>query len=207
MPSVNQKRHSSSGKTAGSPPSKDNIYNIHSLDSKRIVRSIQRQQSADKRNQLHEEIMKAYDRDKELFFRLIKFQRFSSSQFTHTLQTPDKEASTPDDMNELFKEYFANLAKTNANPFFDKEHDNLVKIDAKTIVKLCENEDITVQPVTSSEISKLISQLKKRKSGDVDGLTSEHLIYGGIALIDYLTTLINNIFNTKHIPAAIKKDF
>ncbi|CAG2225453.1 unnamed protein product [Mytilus edulis] len=185
-------------KKAGSPPSKDNIYTIHRLDSKRLVRSIQRQQSADKRNQLHEEIMNASDRDNELFFRLIKTQRSSSSQFTHTLQTPDKEASTPDDINELFKEHFANLAKTKENPFFDKEHDNLVKLDAETIVKLCENDDITVQPVTSSEISKLISQLKKRKSGDVDGLTSEHLIYGGIALIDYLTTLINNIFYTKH---------
>ncbi|CAG2248365.1 unnamed protein product [Mytilus edulis] len=103
------------------------------LDSKRIVRSIQRQQSADKRNQLHEEIMKASDRDNELFFRLIKTQRSSSSQFTHILQTPDKEASTPDDINELFKEHFANLAKTNENPFFDKEHDNLVKLDAETI--------------------------------------------------------------------------
>ncbi|XP_063436501.1 uncharacterized protein LOC134717932 [Mytilus trossulus] len=149
--------------------------------------------------------MKASDRDNELFFRLIKTQRSSSSQFTHTLQTPDKEASTPDDINELFKEHFANLAKTKDNPFFDKEHDNLVKLDAETIVNLCENDDITVQPVTSSEISKLISQLKKRKSGDVDGLTSEHLIYGGIALIDYPTTLINNIFYTKHVPAAIKK--
>ncbi|CAG2247840.1 unnamed protein product [Mytilus edulis] len=119
------------------------------LDSKRIVRSIQRQQSADKRNQLHEEIMKASDRDNELFFRLIKTQRSSSSQFTHTLQTPDKEASKPDDINELFKEHFVNLAKTNENPFFDKEHDNLVKLNAETIVKLCENEDITVQPVTS----------------------------------------------------------
>ncbi|VDI79955.1 Hypothetical predicted protein [Mytilus galloprovincialis] len=77
---------------------------------------------------------------------------------------------------------------------------------AETIVKLCENEDITVQPVTSSEITKLISQLKKRKSGDVNGLTLEHLIYGGIALIDFLTTLIKNICYTKHVPDTIKKE-
>ncbi|CAC5417304.1 unnamed protein product [Mytilus coruscus] len=142
-------------KKAGSPPSKDNIYNIHRLGSKRTVRSIQRQQSVDKRNQLHEEIMRASDRDEDLFFRLIKTQRSSSSQFTHTLQTADKEASTPDDMNDLFKEHFANLAKTKVNRLFNEEHDNLVNLDAETIVKLCENEEITVQPVTSNEISKL----------------------------------------------------
>ncbi|VDH91245.1 Hypothetical predicted protein [Mytilus galloprovincialis] len=96
-----------------------------------------------------DELFKQFVKRMEWNFQLIKTQRSSSSQFTHTPQTPDKEASKPDDINELFKEHFVNLAKTNENPFFDKEHDNLVKLNAETIVKLCENEDITVQPVTS----------------------------------------------------------
>jgi hypothetical protein len=36
-------------------------------------------------------------------------------------------------------------------------------------------------------------------------LTTEHL-YGGDATVDYLTTLINNIFYTKHVSDIIKKD-
>ncbi|CAG2212379.1 unnamed protein product [Mytilus edulis] len=54
-------------KKVGSPPSKNNIYNLKRLETKRSVRSIQRQQTADKRIKLHEEIMMASDRDKDLF--------------------------------------------------------------------------------------------------------------------------------------------
>ncbi|CAG2250061.1 unnamed protein product [Mytilus edulis] len=173
-------------KKVGSPPSKNNIYNLKRLETKRSVRSIQRQQTADKRIKLHEEIMMASDRDKDLFFRLIKTQRSSSSQFTHTLRTEEKEASTPNEINNVFKDHFEKLAKTNSNPNFNIGHDNLVKLDMETIVNICENQEITIQPVTSTEITKRISILKRKKAGDVEGLTAEHLIYGGTELTEFL---------------------
>ncbi|CAC5367015.1 unnamed protein product [Mytilus coruscus] len=148
--------------------------------------------------------MMASDRDKDLFFRLIKTHRSSSSQITHTLRTEEKEASTPNEINSIFKEHFEKLTKTNSNPSFNIDRDNLVKIDVETIVNICENQEITIQPVTSTEISKRISILKRKKAGDVDGLTAEHLIYGGTELAEYLVTLIN-IFYTKHVPEVIKK--
>ncbi|VDI32111.1 Hypothetical predicted protein [Mytilus galloprovincialis] len=47
--------------------------------------------------------------------------------------------------------------------------------------------------------------IKKKKGWDVEGLTAEHLIYGGTELTEFLVTLINNIFYTKHVPEVIKK--
>ena len=55
--------------------------------------------------------MRASDRDKNLFFRLIKNQRSTSSQFTQVLRENDKETSTPEDINLIFKNHFAKLAK------------------------------------------------------------------------------------------------
>ena len=46
---------------------KNNIYNIKQHDDRRAVRSVQRKQSADERIELHQEIMRASDRDKNLF--------------------------------------------------------------------------------------------------------------------------------------------
>ncbi|CAG2237196.1 unnamed protein product [Mytilus edulis] len=112
--------------------------------------------------------MMASDRDKDLFFRLIKTQRSSSSQFTHTLRTEEKEASTPNEMNNVFKEHFEKLAKTNSNPSFNIGHDNLVKLDVETIVNICENQEITIQPVTSTEITKRISILKRKKADTLE---------------------------------------
>ena len=79
-----------------------------------------------------------------------------------------------------------------------------MNLDAETIVNICENDEVTIQPVTSVEIAKIISSLKRRKSGAVDQLTTEHLLYGGDTTVDYLTTLINNIFYTKHVLDIIK---
>lgn len=67
--------------------------------------------STDERIELHLEIMRASDRDEKLIFRLIKNQRSTSAQFTRVLRENDKEASSPEDRNVVFKDYFAKLAK------------------------------------------------------------------------------------------------
>ncbi|CAG2239967.1 unnamed protein product [Mytilus edulis] len=96
-------------------------------------------------------------------FDLLKLKQSSASQFTHTIRTEEKEASTPNEINNVFKDHFEKLAKTNSNPNFNIGHDNLVKLDMETIVNICENQEITIQPVTSTEITKRISILKRKK--------------------------------------------
>ena len=85
---------------------KQQIYNIKQNDVRRAVRSVQSQQSTDERIELHQEIMRASDRDKNVLFRLIKNQRSISSQFTQVLRANDKEAATPEDINVVFKDQY-----------------------------------------------------------------------------------------------------
>ena len=80
-----------------------------------------------------------------------------------------------------------------------------MNLNAETIVNSCEYDEVTIQPVTSVEIAKIISSLKRRKSGDADQLMTEHLLYEGDVTVDYLTTLINNIIYTKHVSDITKK--
>jgi low affinity Fe/Cu permease len=51
-----------------------------------------------------------------------------------------------------------------------------VKIDAELIINICENSSVTIQPVTPTEISKLVATLKNKKAEDIDNLTSCILI-------------------------------
>lgn len=78
-----------------------------------------------------------------------------------------------------------------------------MNLDAETIVNSCENEEATIQPVISVEIVKIISSLKRRKSGDAGQLMTEHLLYGGDVTVDHF--LINNIIYTKHVSDITKK--
>jgi hypothetical protein len=102
------------------------------------LRSVQSQQSTDERIELHQEIMRASDRDKNVFFRLTKNQRSTSSQFTQVLRENDKEASTPEDIHVVFKNHLAKLAKQSNHPTFNEDHDKLVNLDAETIVNICD---------------------------------------------------------------------
>ena len=72
---------------AGSPLSKSTIYNIKRHDARKTVRSVQRQQRVIERIELHQEIMRASDRDTNFFYRLN--QRSTSSQFNQVLQAND----------------------------------------------------------------------------------------------------------------------
>jgi low affinity Fe/Cu permease len=63
---------------------------------------------------------------------------------------------TPAEINETFRNHFSNLAEPKQNIKFKEEHDRQVKIDAELIVNICENSSVTIQPVTPTEISKLV---------------------------------------------------
>ena len=52
-----------------------------------------------------------------------------------------------------------------------------MNLNAETIVNSCENDEVTIQPVTSVEIAKIISSLKRRKSGDADHSNDRTLIW------------------------------
>ena len=181
-------------KKAGSPEAKNNIYNIKRNETRRNIRSVQRQQVAIKRNTLHQEIMEASSRDKNLFFKLVKSQRATSAHSTQILRKDDKEYSTVEDIIAVFKNHFEQLAEPKNLPTFDEEHNNLVKADAELIINICENSYTTIQPVTLYEIDKIVKSLKKKKSCDTHNLKAEHLQYGGPVIADYLATVLNNIF-------------
>jgi hypothetical protein len=110
------------------------------------------------------------------------------------LRVEQNEFTTPAEINETFRNHFANLAEPKQNLRFNEEHDRQVKIDAELIINICENSSVTIQPVTPTEISKLVATLKKKKAEDIQNLTAEHLQYGGSTISDYLASTINNIF-------------
>ena len=62
----------------------------------------------------------------------------------------------------------------------------------------------TIPSATLSEVRYAISRLKSNKAADYLALKSEHLRYGGLCVETYLLNLVNYIFATKRVPAALK---
>jgi hypothetical protein len=53
-----------------------------------------------------------------------------SSQIIYVLRVEQNEFTTPAEINETFRNHFANLAEPKQNLKFNEEHDRQVKIDA-----------------------------------------------------------------------------
>ena len=58
--------------------------------------------------------------------------------------------------------------------------------------------------ITSKEVLTAINQLKLKKASDINGLSSEHLKYGGLKLIETLVALFNKILDSAIYPDAFK---
>ena len=63
-------------------------------------------------------------------------------------------------------------------------------------------DDVLDEPFSVDEIEAAVSRLKKGKSGSVDNLLPEHLIYGGPALILWLKQIFNAFIHLEHIPCS-----
>ena len=61
-----------------------------------------------------------------------------------------------------------------------------------------------LDPITSEEVMKAISQLNAKKSPDETGLTAEHLKYAGKAAANFISILFNQIMTEKKVPDMFK---
>ena len=90
------------------------------------------------------------------------------------------------------------------NPNFDKDYESLVENDVCVLMDVLKTENKPLGHIHIEEILKCVMSMKSGKAADEQGITSEHLKYGGKKLIAVLSKLINYIFANVHLPSALK---
>ena len=77
--------------------------------------------------------------------------------------------------------------------------------DVKNLYNLYTNDrQETLKKVSIDEIATTVKSLKNGKSADERHISTEHLKYGGRKLLEYLTVLVNWIFENLQIPKTLK---
>ena len=96
----------------------------------------------------------------------------------------------------------------NAN-LYNKSHEEEVCLAVAQLHMdtVFEFDDIIQNQFSTGEVLKAISGLKYRKKGGPDGLTNEHLKYGGLSLAASLARLFNAMYETEFVPSSMKKSF
>ena len=55
------------------------------------------------------------------------------------------------------------------------------------------------------ELKKAVRSLNKGKAPDINGLTVEHILYGGQELLEEVAAVIQQIFDHEYIPDSLKQ--
>ncbi len=92
------------------------------------------------------------------------------------------------------------------SPEFDSDHKKFIEAEVLNIAsKLSEGHSPPILSVKAEEVGKICKGLKSGKAPGWDGVTPEHLKYGGDVLHQYIAILVNSIIEHEYVPESFRK--
>ena len=104
---------------------------------------------------------------------------------------------------EVWTNHFQSLAhsQVNVNPDLSVLNQKLSSLFSSTFHK---EEYFLDVPFSNGEIALAVHKIKLKKSAGPDDLTTEHIRYGGPAIVMWLTKILNSIIELEQIPPSLK---
>ena len=139
----------------------------------------------------------------EKFYKLIRRNKGDSRSQVSSLIVDGQEISSPEQQRKSFAQYYEELSVPK-NENYDSAFLELCTVRHELISQYCDENPMTLDPITKSEVKEAISRLNTKKAPDEFGLTAEHLKHAGNSLIEDITDTFNQIICEKQIPEAFK---
>ena len=111
----------------------------------------------------------------------------------------------------MWTNYFTSLYGNGANikldHIYDAQHENMINLAVENLKSTVfyEDDPILNGGIDSGEVLREIQLLKLGKKGGYDGLTNEHLKYGGNELASCLSHLFNAMYTLGFVPSDMKR--
>ena len=177
-------------------------------DSKKVLRSHFRQETAARCTQLYDRITAASNNDCKVFHDLIKRQRANPSRMPGTtLCAGDKLISENADVLAEWSKHFEALAVPLDAAHFEDEYLADTLCDLEMIESYCRNLPSVCEPVSTKEVLDAIRKLNSGKAADEMGMSAEHLKYSSSIIAPVLATVFTSMIRTRHIPSIMKSGF
>jgi len=149
--------------------------------------------------------MASHKTDAPAFYKLIRKQRKQPTATTETLTTQDGTFTSTEDILQAWMGHFDRLSTPSDRPHYDSKFQETVAMESLCIESLAQTTPATLEPVTVDQVEKSIRGLNNNKAPDARGLTAEHLKLGSRKIIQYTTSIINNIIYTREVPNILKE--
>ena len=183
-------------------PKDDKLTNYKA--SKKNFRALQRKCISQKQREEYEDIDQMADMNTNKFWVTFRKKRqwLSNKPECRQMKFTDTTVTSREDIVEGWAEYFSGLYSPLTDATFDAEH----KEHIEALFASYKEEDPTPPhpPFLYTEVAAACKKLKKGKAPGFDGVESEHIKYGGAALLSHLHRLFNGILSVKYVPKNMK---
>jgi hypothetical protein len=186
-------------------PRSGSLYNSYK-EAKKTFRKAMKMAEMEYQKQEMLKIANSSDLDQKFVWHMVNKAKKKKKRII-PVTVNEKTVCDPDDIRQQWKEYFCSLY----NPQDHTSFDDTYKVNIETEL---EEMEITSQQeakisklklVSNAELSKCIKSLKSNKAAGWDGITAEHIKYGGEYLVSTLCQLFDVINETETIPMLLKK--
>ena len=152
------------------------------------------------------DIMQAESIDQRYFWHLVNRAQGKGNPRKRMQLTRDNDGNMlfcPDAIAKDWGEYYATLHRPCHDPSYDENN----KLHVEQALRDIQDSSMTstFRYFTDEEVEKVCRNLKKRKAAGCDGISPEHIYYGGNALFKALRVLFNSMTAQRYIPDALKK--
>ena len=190
----------------GRPRSNANFYYINYKETKKVF--MQRLTYLTKQYE-NDEILEAAhlaEVNRNCFWRLLRKCRKTSGNVSLAIKRPDGTvAHELDDVLAVWKDHFSSLGGPKESPEYDDAH----YLEVSNFITNYNHsnhvdDDFLLQPLSTEEVMNAVNALNHGKSPGYDGVTSEHIVYGGEKMFELLRLLFNGIIDLEYVPLCFR---
>ena len=144
--------------------------------------------------------------DKGQFWRLVKKSRKSKGGKIAAIKNANgKVVSDINEILNIWKKHFETLYTPNEDPEYDQNHFNYVTEKVAELNLSGDEDQFLQQPFSQKEVRDAVRRLHKRKACGYDGISTEHLVYGGDCVVEILTLIYNHVVRLEYIPVNLQR--
>lgn len=194
-------------KKAGRPHEKENKLFCDYKKAKKEFRQNQRKHQYEYELRGMNELENTGFIDNKLFWSLVNKSRKITRKRVGLLRDINGDIVTDvDKIRNIWANHFITLftAQTEQAPP-NLHHIDMINSAVKTADSNADDSSLFACPFTYEELQIVIKKLKKNKATGDDGITAEHLKYGGILLNKCMLSLFNGFLQSEKIPNRLKK--
>ena len=132
-----------------------------------------------------------------------RFKAPTKRSVCRKLVVDGEEITNPSEIVCAWRQHFQNLANSQG-PNSEAVSSALAKLPSLETLSYSTNEMILDVEITEEEVTYAIQRLKLGKAAGHDGISSEHLRFGGQSLVKWLVKVFNSVLTHEQIPDCLK---